>query len=519
MGLWEDLFDFLGLGSGTRTAQTSSAGSPAWQRTARTKEPARTIEAGVVCSGVVEYVNDKFVKVRSGEVVATVFLSELADVFVERATEFVSEGSFVRFVLKEPSSKKPGEWIASLSAVREAEVRARLPEFEQGSDHACRVVDIQDKEVVLDCDGVPAKAPLHELSWSWIDHPSRCVRFGEELNARVLRIEAPDNWLNIKAARKARLIVSIKACVARPESPLVAMPFSAVPFRLWAEARKPRICDTVVMHVLTELALGARPEEIARVTGFNGLALQGILQALEDEALAREGALTRKGKSLIDVMESTRQLNEARLRGLFASAAPQHSQFVAADQSDRHGEYPHAWPRPPAHTRVEDMFMAATDEAVPEPLVNLVADADNRAIVSSLLQDSRVRVFVRKDGLYPRKVVYLRVPEHWVLAGLWFAFDALGEAPFRPVDLSDRCKDLLVVRVRIPSTQADAPAADYYFDPVTGLYWTPRADSKAVIRELKGADFPEMPAFSSDGPGTKPRPPSRYERRWCRVKT
>ena len=546
VGWWASLLEMLGFDDGPDVASPpprAGSTSAREQRRGETRgkprsEPPPQHGPGALFDGVVEYVGGTFVKVRSGSVVAVVFSKELADWRVDNPADVVSQDDHVRFVLLGPSTKKPGEWVASLTAADEARMRARMRSLPEDAELDCRVVAIQDKGVDLDCDGLRGWAPLGDLSHEWIDHPADCVQLGQIHRARVTRLDCPDNWLEQKGARKAKLIVSIKACMPAPESPLVEMPFSALPFRLSAQARKPRACDVVALYVLEELDVGVTLGAIGSATGFTMPMLQSILRLLEAENLVRRGEPTPSGSKLAETMHRARRMNEAPPRGLFVSTAPLASLFVRRDGLTASRRYPAAWPSPPYDPRVEDKFLGDTDEALPQALIDSVTDEPMRATVLDMLHDVNLRIFLRRDtSRGARRVVYLSVPEHWVLAGLWSAFVPAGIPPFRPVSRRNRCRDFLLVRVRVPGATPDEPASDFYYEPVTATYWTPQPD--VTLKKLRESDetaFPEMPALpvqekcnassegkgevkSDEGDAPRTTDAAAYERRWCRVKT
>lgn len=491
MGLWSTFLKVLGWQE--EPAPSPAPGGATSGPSTRARDSSRTGPGrGSLLEGRVEYVGDKFVKVTSGDLRAVVFLGEMADFFVEHPGQVVSEGDRVEFVLIEPSAKKPQEWVASLSAVSEARCRIRLESLKEGSEIEGRVAEVADRGVVLDCDGIRGWAPLTELAWRWVDHPSEVVRIGEQHRARVTRIDAPENWLHDKRARRSRAVVSIRACVKAPASPLVEMPFASLPFKVSAAPRKPRSCDPVVLHVLEEMTLGSSQREISESTGLPLLTLAGITEVLEAEELVARGAPTQRGVRLIEAINQARELNDDPIRGLFASAAHPSAQFIRVEDHAAQREYPRSWPRPPSNKPAEEAFNRATDEALPELLIDRIAGDEKRHVLAALQRDDRLRVFLRRDGALPWKATYVAVPEHWVLAGLWSCFEAVGSRPFRPVGIQDPCRDFLMVRVVVGRDGEHEPLDILYFEPTTATYWKPREGAQFRVRELKGSSFPDL---------------------------
>lgn len=546
VGWWASLLEMLGFDDGPdvtppRVRSTSS------QEVLR-DEPPTQHGPGALLDGVVEYVGGTFVKVRSGSIVAIVFQKELANERIDNPADVVSLGDHVQFVLLGPSTKKPGEWVASLAAADEARMRAHMRSLPEGAELDCRILTIKDKGVELDCEGLHGWAPLGELSHAWIDHPADCIQLGQTLRGRVTRLDCPNNWLERREARKARLIVSLKACMSAPESPLVEMPFNALPFRLTAQPRKPRACDAVVLYVLEELNAGVTMEAICAATGITMSVLQAILRVLEREGLVRHGKPTPAGSKLAETMHNARRMNETPPRGLFVSTAPPASMFVKRGVSKESRRYPAEWPRLPFNARAERSFLGDTDEALPQELIDCVTDEPMRASVLDMLQDKGVRIFLRRDTAHSApRIVYLLVPAHWVLAGLWSVFEPVGTPPFRPASLKDRCRHFLLVRIRVPGATPDQPTTDFYYEPVTATFWTCQPDVTPLLKELPETAFPEMPPLplpqlisnkdenhqanqsenrrpnkhkdegASNAPHTTDA--AAYERRWCRVKT
>lgn len=543
MSLWDGLLRLLGWNDEAEEPQ-----KPSRQRH-RPSPKAPTagygVAAGTVLSGRVEYVGDSFAKLASGSTRAVVFLREMANHFVSHPSEVLSEGQAVDFVVIERGDRNPDEWVASIAAVDEARTRAALAKLNEGDVISGSVTEIKDRGVVVDCAGVRAWVPISEVAWSWLEHPSDALRLGQSVDAKVLRIDEPDGWLRDSRARRAGAVASVRACTDRPESPEVEMAMSGLPFKVWAVPRKPRSCDPVVSYVLEELARDVGRHTVRANTGLPDATLAQILEALERDDLARNDTLTNRGRRLAEAIQCARELNSDPIRGLFASAAHPASQFLRAAAVDEGKEYPRSWPRPPFNRRAEDTFTRATDEALPELLIERIAGDDKRGLLASLQGDERLRVFLRRDGSRPWKAVWVPVPEHWVLAGLWSAFHAVGSRPYRPVDLNERCRDFLMVRLHgTPSRSKQLPekhqrwldmyGTEYrrdqdfnlspeilkhlerarkayrdleqsqeeeqdelsiFFEPATATYWRPRERANLHVRDRKGRSFPDFPGL------------------------
>jgi small subunit ribosomal protein S1 len=536
MGLWSA---FLSLfGESTEENKKSSKG-PARQRHTRRHTTANVSE-GSLLTGRVAYVGNSFAKLESGDTRAVVFMREMANHYVSDPNEVLSEGQAVEFVILERNDRNQDEWVGSIAAVGEARARKVLSGWSEGDIVSGTVSDIKPKGVVVESLGVRVWIPISELAWSWLEHPSSAVHLGETVKAKLLRINEPAGWLKDSRARKAGAVASVRACMDRPESPEVELPMSCLPFKVSAVARKPRSCDPVVAYALEELALGNSQADLQTNTGLPERTLSKILETLEADELARNGLLTQRGRELAEAIGCARDLNSDPIRGLFASASHPTSQFLRRTAVEDGKEYPRGWPRPPFDRRVEDAFNRATDEALPELLLEKVAGEAKRGLLARLQGDERLRVFLRRDGARPWKAVWVPVPEHWILAGLWGRFDAVGTHPYRPVALSNRCRSLLMVRLHgtslgqgqvherhqrwldmygaenrrdqdfnLPPDNleqveearkayreqrvAGAVEATIYFEPSTATYWHPREDVKPHFRDRRGGSFPALP--------------------------
>ena len=313
----------------------------------------------------------------------------------------------------------------------------------------------------------------------------------------LVRVELPDGWLDEKHKRRARAVGSIRACLPEPESPMVSMAFSSLPFKVWAVTRKPKNCDPVVLYVLEELVAGRWTDDIRVNTGLPSRTLDGVREILDEAGLVNGWKPEEKGQSLVEALASARRLNAEPIRGLFASAAPLSAQFTQEKGAEQR-QYPRSWPRPPFNKSAEGKFVRATDEAIPELLIDRIVTEDRRSMLGSLLEDDRLRVFLRRDGSRPWRPVYIDVPEHWLLAGLWRTFEPVGHKPFRPTRASTSCRDVLMVRLEARANEADTVVDSVFFEPYTKTFWWLREPDRAYIHERRGGSFPDLPEKGPD---------------------
>lgn len=75
---------------------------------------------------MISYVGPTFAKIQSDRFAAFLPRGEMSVNRISAASDVVQSGQQVRFALLEPIQKATGEWIASLSAVVEAEWRSAL---------------------------------------------------------------------------------------------------------------------------------------------------------------------------------------------------------------------------------------------------------------------------------------------------------------------------------------------------------------------------------------------------------
>lgn len=120
MGFWNNLFSKLGWGSTGETSKPPLITQQSTSTSTPVKPASPRLTAGVIRTGRVEYIGEKFVKILAPDVKATIFLGEISLVHIDHPSDVLREGQEVELVLLRPSDKKPGEWIASINAVTEA---------------------------------------------------------------------------------------------------------------------------------------------------------------------------------------------------------------------------------------------------------------------------------------------------------------------------------------------------------------------------------------------------------------
>ncbi len=491
MSLWNNLLSSL-FGEEEQGSRTRREKQPTKQKRPRSGRPYRSTSRsgpnpGDLFSGRVDYIGDKFIKVSSGELTAVVFLHEMAYYFIEHPSDVLHEEQAVDFVLIKDD---PRGWVASISA-------AALLGINKGDRVKGKIGELQDRGAVLYADSFQVWLPITELDWGGVDHPSEVVSLGNEVEAEIIRVELPEGWLTDK--RKRRVVGSRRECLPQPESPKIPIAFSSLPFKVWAIAKTPRSCDPVVLYILEDLVAGRSRDDVQATTGLPSSTLDQVHGVLVEEDLVKRWRPRKKGKRLVEAIVHARELNADPIRGLFASAAYPSSRFIQAEGQREQDEYPRDWPRPPRNRPAEDIFVRATDEALPETLIERIVTEDKRSILASLQEDDRLRVFLRRDGSQPWKPTYVDTPEHWLLAGLWIAFEPLGKKPFRPANEKLRCRDFLMVKCHAVARKNGKPLETLFFEPYTDTVWRSKDNERIHVRELGGSSFPCLPSLGKNG--------------------
>lgn len=518
MNLWGFLASAISAATDIFDSDSSSGRETRSRESNVTSRRRDKYAGGDVLSGKVEFVGKTFAKVVSGELTAVVFPPEMADGFVSDPTEVLSAGQDTDFVLL---MKDSHGWKASIRAVSEARTRQALDRLRPGQLVTGRVLELKNRGVVVNVGELEVWIPATELAWHWIHHPSDVVSLGDEVEAKITRVEAPAGWLEDRRNRRARAMASLRACISKPESRAVPVAFSGMPFKIWAVAKTPRECDQVTLFVLEELVFGQSVEEISAITGLNHNTLEDIHALLHEQSFVKSWRPTERGKKLVEAVALARELNDDPIRGLFVSAAHPQNQLISSHDHSQQKAYPRGWPRPPFNKPVEDDFAKATDEALPEPLLEKLVPEDKRNVLARLQEDSRLRVFIRRDGGRPWKSVFVECREDWLLAGLWSAFTPVFGNPFRPRPDSVRCQNFLMVRCHLTyeSTKGE-PQKVVYFEPFTASLWSLNEGVKVRVWESRGDTFPALPTFDSESldPDSEKLPWNLEVDTWCRVK-
>lgn len=79
----------------------------------------------------------------------------------------------------------------------------RLEELEEGQVISGNIVNIVDFGAFVDLDGIDGLIHISELDWERIDHPSEVVNVGEEVEVKVMEVDAERERVSL--SRKARL--------------------------------------------------------------------------------------------------------------------------------------------------------------------------------------------------------------------------------------------------------------------------------------------------------------------------
>ncbi len=446
------------------------------ERSRLRKQIFATLEVGQVRQGSVKNITDFGAFIDLGGLDGLLHITDIAWGRVGHPSEVLSIGEEVEVKVLNYDEKR--ERISlGMKQLQDHPWKDVEEKYPVDSKVIGKVVSITDYGAFVELEqGVEGLVHISEMSWTQhIRHPSKLVSISDEVEVMVLRVDQEGQKISLGL---------------KQVSPIVEMPFSCLAFKVWAVPKKPRNCDPVVLHVLEELVRGCNEDEIRKSTGLPARTLDEILDLLEDEGLAQSRMPSTQGIELTEAISRARDLNADPIRGLFASAAPPPEQYRRRHKSNHsQREYPNSWARPPFNRPAETDFL--TDEAHLEILIEHIASNDQRDAWASLREDTRLRVYLRRDG--PPKIEYVPVPEHWVLAGLWSKFDAVEAKPYRPDSnkLKERCRDFLMIRfiVEVADKKETKPL---YFEPWTKTYWIPRSDDHPRVRERTG-EVPPTP--------------------------
>lgn len=467
--------------------------------------PPASLVPGEICQGTVAYVGPRFAKIRTEGGMVFVHIGEMASHRIACAAEVLREGQGVDVVVLDRSAKVPGEWEGSLLAVAEARKRQALSGLRQGQQLQATVLALRDNGAQLVANGVELFAPLGELSWNPLDHPAQALTLGQLVQAEVKRLTIPV-WQPAWRQARSSAIASLRACQPRPRPVFIPMAFSALPFRLAAHTRRPPGIDSVVLHVLAELVAGHGMDEISLRTRLPAGTLRAMAALLAQEGLLRDGAPTQRARDLIDAEDLARDINDGDHGGLVANAAPADVRYLDMDgkvpdppysPDSLIPEYPATWPQPACDKRADESFLRLGGESIPEAALALALDGVRQTRAAALLGDNRLQLRLRAGGA--RRPVCTAVPDQWVHAALWAAFDAVGRhKPYRPEAGTARAGHLVLVQAQ--AFDADgALVGDVFYEPYSATLWQLRDAGLARMRSQQGAAFPPMPALQAGG--------------------
>ncbi|HBK49019.1 MAG TPA: hypothetical protein DDZ74_06730 [Pseudomonas sp.] len=414
----------------------------------------------------------------------------------ENPVSLFSVGDNVEFVL---TSRDQRGWRGSVHALTEARLRNALGNLQPGTAVRARVERFDDRGAWLLAGALVLRVPLAEISWSWIDHPSEVLDLAQEYIVQISTILLEENWLTEKRARNGRVTASIKACLPQPESPRITLYFKATEFQVRTFARVPRRCDAVALFALEALNQHLSVSEIAELTGLPLVSIQEIVALLGEEGLAAGETITQSGERLLAGVATSKLLNDSGVAGLFASAAPAEQQVHPIDAVAQ--TYPRHLPTPVFSHKQQSRFMRLRGDELPDGLLLRAQIGEvQREQLTAMLRNPHVHLFLSHNQRW--RALKLEVSQHWVLAGLWKSFHAVGRPPFRPPPKERGCDALLMVRYRDSAHQL-------YWEPATGTLWAPRDGGvKAWEASVRAEDFIQhMPddiaqRLAKAGPGT-----------------
>ncbi|TPQ27731.1 hypothetical protein C2U69_33840 [Cupriavidus pinatubonensis] len=437
-----------------------------------------------------------------------VFIGELADRRIETAHDAVAPNQTVEVVLLEANSRRPGQWIGSLKAVREARRREQLDAMTKGTRHPAVVSAFTPKGVVVNVGDAEFFVPNAEIAWRPVDAPSQVLEIGQAVRVEIVDVFVPV-WTVKWRTDRARAIASIRACIARPEATFVPMAFDALPFRLRADIIKPAFLDPVLMHVLQELAHGHDAERISVRTRLPASALAAMFALLEREGLLREGRLSAQARSLIEASEMAHQINNGQPGALYLSMAEPGSRVAGIDGNILNPpvdfpypipQYPATWPRPIWHREREDAFLRGTGEDIPAEVMTWCLGKERGQALLAHHHDKRLRVGLTKDRYgMARQRLCTFVRDHWLFGALWTRFDAIGEnKPYWPEAGEDTAPILLLVRLSAYAG-TEKLARPVYLEPYTSTFWVSRSREWKGGRPQAAEAFPTIPAIGERG--------------------
>lgn len=472
------------------------------------KTTASTPESGQLCRATVTVVKDRFAILTNGNTELLVFIGEIADRRLEAVSEVLSVGQVVEVVLLEESDRRPGQWIASIRAAAVLIDRQLLSTFKVGERHLATVSGFVPKGAQVKIDEIEFFVPNAEIAWRPIDAPSQILEIGQDIEVQILKVVVPA-WSRDWKKQKVTAIASIRNCIDRPVPTFVPMAFSAVPFRLEVDIKKPSFLDPVLMHVLTELVHGHQLEEIAQRTRLPMVTLQAMVDVLSREGLLVDMSPASRARSLVSAAELARSINSNRLGALFMPMAEPGSQVAMRDGTVVHPPvdfphpippYPSTWPPPVWHVGRGEKFLRSSGDDIPTEVMTWCLGKEQGETLLAHQADQRLRVRVVQDSEEgANQPICTFVRDHWLFGALWRKFDPAGEnKPYRPVDEEDTAPVLLLVRLVAKCGKEELPRP-VYLEPYTNTYWIPRSGDWRGGVKMKGSSFPVLPPVGEHG--------------------
>lgn len=502
-----DIRSSVSPSSMSRAASSSTGQIPKWS-------------PGDIVAGTVEFVRADFAKIDVRGTKICIFKSQAANRRIDDMGEVLEIGQKVEAVLLNSSDKKPGEWVASLAALDEARRRLAVGKLIRGNVLKGAVHEIMEGVVIVMADGVEIYVPHDDLSWEWVDHPGGTFKLGQVVNVRVEEIIAPNNWLTNPGRLRCKVRGSVKACLPAPVSPMLRMPFRAIPFTLKASVNKPRSCDEVVLHVLECLAAGLNQAHIGALTGLPDSALRAIGSLLAEEGLVNLEGLTRKGKHLVRSIAQARALKTQSVKGLFLSAAHPQSCVIMDESAADVAEDSINTPSPPFMKAREDE-LSKRPQLVELAITNAGAD-EKVAALRQIVAEGELHLYLQRDAGRWR-TVWVDTPLSWMLASLWGSFEPVGVRPYRPASVDGpSCKRLLMVRSKVLSDNTPGPSPNdgmqLFTEPFSQTIWRRPDNSKAIFTDHKSAPPAEGALQFPMAASTFAKFGVSWRHQWCMVR-
>lgn len=482
------------------------------EKAASAYEPSALEPASPFCGQIrqarVVAVKEKLATLTSEGVELIVFISEMADRHIETASEVLMPNQSVDVVILEENSRRAGQWIGSLKAVREARTREQLSAFAKGDRHSARVSGFTPRGAVIRIGEVEFFVPNAEVAWRPIDAPSQVLKIGEDVQVEILDVFVPA-WTAKWKAERTKAIASIRACIERPAATFVPMAFDALPFRVRVDVSKPAFLDPVLMHVIEELACGHSTDRISQRTRLPVSTLAAMCALLEREGLLRQGVLSAQAKSLVEASEIAREINDGQPGALYLPMAEPGSRIAGPDGKVFNPPvdfpypippYPTTWPRPIWHRMLEDSFLRSAGEDIPTEVIKWCLGEERGVALLAHHNDKRLRVGLMKDrnGMARQRICTF-VRDSWLFGALWTRFEAIGEnKPYRPAAEENIAPVLLLIRLSAYAG-VERLAKQVYLEPYTNTFWVPRSREWQGGRTQTAEAFPTIPPIGKLG--------------------